>query len=91
MDDISKLLQEAKPLYFVRKRRHNRIKASLAMLICVVMFGAFYQKTNNANQVSAYSYLLYDSYTTEMVVSDEASVIEEMGLPTDEYGLLMVG
>ena len=33
MNDISKLLQEAKPLYFARKKRNNRIKAVVCMLV----------------------------------------------------------
>lgn len=87
MDDISKLLKEAKPLYFARKKRNNRIKTGLAMLICVGFLGMYYpQKTDN-NLESNFGYFLYGS---EYTLSDNGSVIEEMGLPVDEYGLLMV-
>lgn len=86
MEDISKLLKEAKPLYFARKRRNNRIKATLAMLICAAGIGMFYPETDNIQ----YSYGSYFDYI-ETVYSDNGSVIEDMGLPTDEYGLLMVG
>lgn len=87
MDDISKLLKEAKPLYFARKKRNNRIKTGLVMLVCVGFLGMFYpQKTDN-NLESNFDYFLYGS---EYTLSDKGSVIEEMGLPVDEYGLLMV-
>ena len=85
-DEISKLLREAKPLYFARKRRNNRIKAVLAMLICVVMIGSFYPR--NETTLNPLDYYFMGS---EVSVSENNSVIEEMGLPTDDYGLLMVG
>lgn len=85
-DDISKLLKEAKPLYFSRKRRNNRIKAVVAMLICVVMIGSFYPR--NETKLDPLGYYFMGS---EVSVSENNSVIEEMGLPTDDYGLLMVG
>ena len=47
MDDISRLLQEAKPLYFARKRRNNRIKATLGMLVCVVMMSSLWPQKYN--------------------------------------------
>ena len=48
MDDISDLLREAKPLYFARKRRRNQIKATLGMLVCVVMMSNLWpQKYSN--------------------------------------------
>ena len=43
MDDISALIKEAKPLYFARKKRNNRIKAalcSLCLLIQLVFAGS---------------------------------------------------
>lgn len=87
MDEISKLLKEAKPLYFARKKRNERIKTTFAMLICVLMLGWFYPKTDNLEY--NYDYLLTGM---EVSVSDNSgSVIEEMGLPTDEFGLLLVG
>lgn len=90
MDDISKLLQEAKPLYFAHKRRNNRIKAALGMALLAVglNFG-----------VSVYK-PAYNSYENNVLVSmleqqtsssEQESVIEEMGLPVDDYGLLMIG
>lgn len=86
MEDISSLIKEAKPLYFARKKRNNRIKATFAMLFCVVMVGMFSPKENNTYNLD-YDYYLFG---TEVTYSDNVSVIEEMGLPTDEYGMLMV-
>lgn len=86
MEDISMLIREAKPLYFARKRRNNVIKTTLAMLICIVCIGSFYSKPDSYS----YSYGMYYDYI-ETLYSDNGSVIEDMGLPTDEYGLLMVG
>lgn len=85
-DDISKLLKEAKPLYFARKRRNNRLKAFAAMLVGVVMLGSFYPK--NDGQFDSFDYYFMGC---EISVSENISIIEEMGLPVDDYGLLMVG
>ncbi len=83
MDNISSLIKEAKPLYFARKRRRNIVK-STSVLLCLLCVG-----------FAAYSPITSDVYSyywdSEFSVSDNVSVIEEMGLPTDEYGLLLVG
>ncbi len=83
MEDISQLIKEAKPLYFARKRRNNFIKGSMAALFLVAMVGLF-------NRGSAYVYPYADIWSEEIVSTSEGSVIAEMGLPTDDYGLLMV-
>jgi len=85
MSDISALIKEAKPLYFARKRRNNLIKSSLAMLVGAVMLGYFYPQPQ-----PAWDYGIY-FYGSEFSVSENSSVIEEMGFPVDDYGLLMVG
>lgn len=83
MDNISSLIKEAKPLYFARKRRRNIVK-STSVLLCLLLVGfAAYSPTKS----EIYSYY----WDSEFSVSDNISVIEEMGLPTDEYGLLLVG
>lgn len=81
-DDISKLLKEAKPLYFARKRRNRSLKSVAAMLLCVLALQMFYPKSG----------VVYDYYTleNEIYLTENGSVIEDMGLPTDEYGLLKV-
>ncbi len=85
MTDISALIKEAKPLYFARKRRNNIIKSSLAMLVGVVMLGSLYSQPQPAWD---YSYYFYG---VEFSVSENTSVLEDMGFPVDDYGLLMVG
>ena len=79
---ISQLIKEAKPLYFARKKRNNRIKAGLATLVCVLGLSSFYPKGAD------YSYY---AETGWFAAESDVSVIEEMGLPTDDYGLLMIG
>lgn len=86
MDDISALIKEAKPLYFARKKRNNRIKAALCSLVLLIGIGSFYPRESSYN--FSYDYYLFG---TELSVSETSSVIEEMGFPVDEYGLLMVG
>lgn len=82
MDEISKLLKEAKPLYFSRKKQRNRIKAGLCMLVGVIMMSLYLpQKSTYADNGEWLDYEQYISQT---------SPIEEMGLPVDEYGFLMV-
>lgn len=82
MENISTLIKEAKPLYFARKRRNKIVKSSLVG-IALLWVGIF------AYRPQSTSYPYY--WDTEFNISDNISVIEEMGLPTDEYGLLMVG
>ena len=81
-DDISKLLKEAKPLYFARKCRNRNLKFAAAMLLCVLTLQMLYPKSD----------VVYDYYTleNEIYLTENGSVIEDMGLPTDEYGLLKV-
>lgn len=83
MDEISKLLKEAKPLYFARKRRNNRIKATLCMLVCVLGLVSYYPKQNSYDA----GYFLFEETA---YLAEESSYVENLGLPTDEYGLLKV-
>lgn len=82
MDDISRLLQEAKPLYFARKKQKNRIKMTLAMLVCI-MVGSFYYAPKSS--IGFDDWLFDNTYLAE-----NSSIIEEMGLPVDEFGFLKV-
>lgn len=83
MEDISDLLQEAKPLYFRRKRRRNQLKTLLATVLCVWGLSWFVATP------SPYVYNL-DNLDSQISLTAEGSVIEDMGLPTDEFGLLKV-
>ena len=78
MDKLSELLQEAKPLYIERKKRRELVKKTLfialPVLFCSLAILPF--TMNNTDNT-------YCQNTT-------TSVIEEMGFPTDDYGLLQV-
>ena len=83
MEDISSIIKEAKPLYFARKRRNRAITALAVM--CVAFIGLRMPiRTSDTD-------IMYDSWTTQLYMTESGSVIEDMGLPVDEYGLLMVG
>ena len=82
MDDISKLIQQAKPLYFARKRRRKML-GSASALICS-LFLVF--MTSYKQDVA-----IYDVWMEEVYSTANGSVIEDMGLPVDEYGLLWIG
>ncbi len=86
MSDISELLKEAKPLYFERKRRRNQIKATLAMLVCVVMMSSLWPQ-----KYESYTFLPDAEFESKVAQIENGSVIEDLGLPVDEYGLLVVG
>lgn len=78
MKNISALIKEAKPLYFARKKKRGRIKAALAMLVCLIGVSFMMpQKTT------------YD-IDNEIYQIVNGSVIEDMGLPVDDLGLLLV-
>lgn len=80
--DISKLIKEAKPLYFARKRRHRVIKSALGIVICAIGLHMYTPSVN-------YSYD-YDGLSEGIYLTENGSIIEDMGLPVDEYGLLKV-
>ena len=79
MESISELLQEAKPLYFERKRRHKQIRAAVFSIavVCISFFSVMNFETGNfvANLNST---------------SDTSVISEEYGLPVDDYGLLSI-
>ena len=94
MTDISTLLQEAKPLYFKRKKKRKQIKIVSAICACVLfvnlMQGVNYgrQQTYNTELDTFYAYL-YEPTSfyneTDDYVDNEDSVF-----PVDEYGLITV-
>ena len=84
-NDISLLLKEAKPLYFARKRQKKQIWAVSAMFACLLFISPFFILAKN----TAYVYN-FDGMDDEINLTQNGSVIEDMGLPTDEYGLLRI-
>ena len=88
MQNISNLIQEAKPLYFTRKRRRKQIKTTLCSLVLLIGLGMFYPQTTNID----YGYMLIsENEYNYLQNTGDGSCIEDMGMPVDDYGLLMVG
>lgn len=85
MDDISELLQEAKPLYLKRKR--NRRIAKISSAVCACLFFACMAE----NMFSRAPAQIYDLWSTDIYQAQNGSVIEDMGLPVDDFGLLWIG
>ena len=83
MEDISKILREARPLYFARKRRRRVTALAAASAVFAIVL--------NTALMSSRTEPLYDLWSEQIYMTENGSVIEEMGLPVDEYGLLMVG
>ena len=78
MDKISELLQEARPLYIQRKKRRETAKKCMIIFLPVLFCAlAILPFTININEETNY----YTSST---------SIVEQMGFPTDDYGLLKV-
>ena len=83
MEEISKLIQQAKPLYFARKRRRKILASTAGFLCCCfVVFSASYNQQQT---------IVYDIWEQEIYSASNGSIIEDMGLPVDEYGLLWIG
>ena len=77
MDKLSELLQEARPLYFEQKKRKENIKKSLFVILPILFLTmAIVPFTYNSNIEET------DYYTSS------TSIVEQMGFPTDDYGLL---
>lgn len=79
MDNISKLLKEAKPLYLERKRQVRQIKSFLAILVCVGGFSLY-------NYHSSLDFNIDE----ELYLAENGGYVEDLGLTTDEFGLLKV-
>ena len=83
MDDISDLLKEAKPLYFRRKRIRNLTKAAVVLSIAAFLAFGTFQRADN------YVYD-FDNMSSTISMLQNGSAIEDLGLPTDEYGFLRI-
>lgn len=79
MSDISILLKEAKPLYQERKRRKKQFQAAMFILFCLGGFSLGYHPTD-----------LNFNIDEELYLTETGGAIEDLGLPTDDYGLLKV-
>ena len=83
MQDISDLIKEAKPLYHARKRRNNIIKSSFVGMSCLFLVVFGYPKQYPTDDF----YYLDLNYTYE---TNSETYVESLGLPVDDYGLLLV-
>lgn len=79
MTDISTLLKEAKPLYQKKKQQRKRIQAYLIVLFCLGGFSLTYQKPD-----------LNFNIDEEIYLTETGGAIEDLGLPTDDFGLLEI-
>lgn len=83
MEDISNLLQEARPLYYTRRRRRQVGVFAGMLAICLIIVN-FWKTSNSGLPV-------YDFWSEDVYMTDSGSPIEDMGLPVDDYGLLLIG
>ncbi len=79
MNNISALLQEAKPLYLAQKKRRKQIKTFAAAAACACFLFIF-SRPNDLNY----------NIEEELYLTETGGFVEDMGLPTDEFGLLKV-
>jgi len=84
MQDITQLLQEAKPLYKARKRNRRIVAISSTLGVFCLTIGL---SINLMRQVKA---PIYDLWNDEIEQTQNGSVIEDMGLPVDDNGLLWI-
>lgn len=84
MTDIDELLKEAKPLYLKRKKNRRLMAQSLTVLSCCFAFVlVFYAQNKTLTPI-------YDVYNDEVYQAEAGSIIEDLGLPVDDFGLLLV-
>lgn len=77
MNEISKLIQEAKPLYLQEKRKKRNARRALCGMFSIFLFGAT-------------MFAAVDINSQNIVAQYNVSSIEEMGFLVDEYGFLVV-
>ncbi len=92
MTDISSLLKEAKPLYFVRKKRRQRLRA--IGVACSCLTAAYlsimpYVSVSKTDEMTALYTALYEP---KEINSDYlyGNVNWENDIPLDDYGLVAV-
>ena len=84
MDKLDILLSQTRPLYFKRKRNRRLAAAASILSPCVVaLFLSFWNFSSPQS-------LIYDVWSDEIYQAQCGSIIEDYGLPVDEYGLLKV-
>ena len=77
MNRVSELIAEVKPQFAKRKDKYRNIK--IACILCMVLFaGTTFQTADN-------NYII-----VEQIMYGEQLTPEDLGFPTDSYGLIMV-
>lgn len=94
MTDISTLLQEAKPLYFTRKKRRRQMRAAGVGALCLLAayFAPVHMGTltpQGSEMDSFYAYLYEPSFIDNRLNASQDSDWDSF-IPTDEYGLVAV-
>lgn len=84
MQDITNLLQEAKPLYKTRKRNRRLIAAGSTLGAFCLTIGLSLNLMKQTQQP------IYDLWSDEIEQTQNGSIIADMGLPVDENGLLWI-
>ncbi len=95
MSDISTLLQEAKPLYFKRKKRRRQIKTvagvAACMMIGILLAGLPHPMPDSSNNFDAfYAYLYDDTAYDELVGTNDSDNMDYGSFWSDTYGLVQV-
>ena len=84
MDKLTQLLSDAKPLYFKRKRNRRITAAVCALTPCLAAIALTFYNPKAPNGP------IYDLWSDEIYQAQCGSIVEDYGLPVDEYGLLKV-
>lgn len=80
MEQVSQLIGEVRP-YFIEKRKREKSRAKKLSVACAALFLLFFGVGTTA--------LNYEYDIMNTIVYHNLSA-EDMGFPTDEYGLIMV-
>ncbi len=83
MSDISNLIKEAKPLYLARKRQKQRFQKVCAAACCACCL--FWLAGVDTPEPD-----LSFNIEEELYLTETGGAIEDLGLPTDDFGLLKV-
>lgn len=84
MHTISKLLQEAKPLYFKRKHRRQMFRRSMGCLAVICITFGIVSRFSPTDHLSDF----YEELYSDTLI--ESSIEIDFLFPTDEYGLIKV-
>ena len=84
MNETANLVKEVKPYYSARKNKLNSNLIKIAAGITVLFLTSF--------SIFSLNHIILDNKTNNysLSIEENKSVVSDMGLPTDDYGLLMV-